>query len=147
LHGSLTGGHFDLIAPDPRGVGLTLPLKQNISCFPEPDIDNGRLRYTLSTTLGTNSSDTALGYNWAALKAYGLMCQENIGEVGQYLSTAFVARDIMNIVDAIGEGDLRYWGQSYGTFLGATIAAMFPDRIEAMVLDGVLNPLHYQDGW
>ena len=32
---------------------------------------------------------------------------------------------------------------SYGTGLGATIAAMFPDRIGKMILDGVLNPHEY----
>ena len=34
-------------------------------------------------------------------------------------------------------------GMSYGTTLGATIAAMFPDRIGTMVLDGVLNSHEY----
>lgn len=38
-------------------------------------------------------------------------------------------------------------GQSYGTYLGETLAAMFPDRIERMVLDAVLNPHEYRDGW
>lgn len=32
---------------------------------------------------------------------------------------------------------------SYGTALGATLAGMFPDRINRMVLDGVLNPHEY----
>lgn len=32
---------------------------------------------------------------------------------------------------------------SYGTALGSTLAAMFPDRINSMVLDGVLNPHEY----
>ena len=37
-------------------------------------------------------------------------------------------------------------GMSYGTLLGATLAAMFPDRIGRMVLDGVLNPHEYYNG-
>lgn len=37
-------------------------------------------------------------------------------------------------------------GLSYGTLLGATVAAMFPDRIGAMVLDGVINPFEYYWG-
>jgi pimeloyl-ACP methyl ester carboxylesterase len=34
-------------------------------------------------------------------------------------------------------------GVSYGTILGATVAAMFPDRIDRIVLDGVENPHEY----
>jgi pimeloyl-ACP methyl ester carboxylesterase len=38
-------------------------------------------------------------------------------------------------------------GHSYGTYLGETLAAMFPERVERMVLDAVLNPHEYRDGW
>lgn len=34
-------------------------------------------------------------------------------------------------------------GLSYGTTLGATVAAMFPDRIDKLILDGVQNPHEY----
>ena len=34
-------------------------------------------------------------------------------------------------------------GFSYGTTLGATLAAMFPERIDKMVIDGVQNPHEY----
>ena len=53
----------------------------------------------------------------------------------------------MQIVDALGEdGLLRYWGFSYGTALGATVAAMFPDRMDKVILDGVLNVQEYYAG-
>ncbi|KAL8940270.1 MAG: hypothetical protein Q9211_002369 [Gyalolechia sp. 1 TL-2023] len=53
----------------------------------------------------------------------------------------------MQIVDALDEDDLlRYWGLSYGTVLGATVAAMFPDRMDKLVLDGCLNPRDYYAG-
>ncbi len=34
-------------------------------------------------------------------------------------------------------------GFSYGTTLGVTVAAMFPDRIDKVILDGVQNPHEY----
>ena len=43
--------------------------------------------------------------------------------------------------------DFPILGISYGTYLGQILAAMFPDKVERMMLDGVLNPLEYQQGW
>lgn len=43
-------------------------------------------------------------------------------------------------------GMLRFWGLSYGTALGATAAAMFPDQMDKVVLDGVLNMDQYYAG-
>lgn len=34
-------------------------------------------------------------------------------------------------------------GFSYGTALGSTVAAMFPDRVDKLILDGVMNPHQY----
>jgi pimeloyl-ACP methyl ester carboxylesterase len=44
---------------------------------------------------------------------------------------------------AVGDRRLNYWGISYGTFLGATYANLFPRRVRAMILDGNLNPRAY----
>ena len=42
-----------------------------------------------------------------------------------------------------GRRGLTYLGFSYGTYLGATYAALFLDRSRALVLDGALNPTQY----
>lgn len=34
-------------------------------------------------------------------------------------------------------------GFSYGTLLGETVAAMFPDRMDRLILDGVVNAFNY----
>ncbi|KAH8666941.1 proteinase [Xylariales sp. PMI_506] len=133
---SLSGGHYDLIAFDPRGTGNNLPF----SCINTHDEG-----VALSTELTfSNASDVALGRLWARGAINANLCYERANKTGALIGTAFVARDLMTVVDALDEdGLLRYWGFSYGTTLGATAAAMFPDKIDKMILDGVQNPHDY----
>jgi pimeloyl-ACP methyl ester carboxylesterase len=42
--------------------------------------------------------------------------------------------------------ELIFPGASYGTALGQIFAAMFPEKVDKMVLDGVLNPHEYIAG-
>lgn len=57
-----------------------------------------------------------------------------------------MVRDMMQIVDALGEdGMLRFWGVSYGSLLGSTAVAMFPDKVDKIILDGVVNPFEYYE--
>jgi len=63
--------------------------------------------------------------------------------IGRFVSTPNVARDMLHIVEKLGDEKLKYWGFSYGTYLGLTFASLWPEKIERMVLDG-LNYLHFQ---
>ncbi|KAK5125923.1 hypothetical protein LTR85_011278 [Meristemomyces frigidus] len=45
-----------------------------------------------------------------------------------------------------GQEMVQYWGISYGTILGATLSAMFPERIRRAVLDGVADGHDYMAG-
>ncbi|KAI8713932.1 hypothetical protein NCS52_01239300 [Fusarium sp. LHS14.1] len=66
-------------------------------------------------------------------------------KTGQFLGTSFIARDMMQIVDALDEdGMLRYWGMSYGTYIGAVAANMFPNKIDKMMLGAVVNPFDWR---
>lgn len=63
------------------------------------------------------------------------------------VGTAITARDINSIAQATGEdGLIRYWGFSYGTLLGATVANIFPEKIHRVILDGNINPTDYYYG-
>jgi pimeloyl-ACP methyl ester carboxylesterase len=44
---------------------------------------------------------------------------------------------------AMGDKKLNYFGFSYGTFLGATYASLFPDNYRALVLDGPVDANSY----
>ncbi|KAK4444342.1 alpha/beta hydrolase fold-domain-containing protein [Podospora aff. communis PSN243] len=144
----LSGGEYDFVAFDPRGTGKTIPFICTEDLYYVGQI--------LGDTRSSNDSDTALRRLWARGTTDGYICQ-HLGrgnETAEYIGTAFVARDMISVVDALGEdGLLRYWGFSYGTTLGATAAAMFPDRIDKVILDGVQNPHEYYhahvdfEGW
>ncbi|KAI1476079.1 alpha/beta-hydrolase [Daldinia eschscholtzii] len=134
---ALTGRQFDLITFDPRGTpGSKIP----IQCF-ETEVE--AWSYYLNR-VPAMASDVELGKQWAYATKLADACLRTHNKTGSLVSSAFVARDMMQIVDALGEdGMLRYWGFSYGTTLGATTAAMFPDKVEQMILDGIQNPHEY----
>ncbi|KAL7619812.1 hypothetical protein AAE478_010357 [Parahypoxylon ruwenzoriense] len=140
IMGPVTGGYHDLVSWDPRGTGNTL----RFTCYPEDPIG---YYVTMGTTLA-GSADTALGQLWAEANIVANQCYNNLKDVGDYVGMAFAARDMMSIVDALGEdGLLRYWGISGGTPMGATVAAMFPDRVDKVVLDGVMNSHEYYNSF
>ncbi|KAJ3331174.1 hypothetical protein HDU76_003871 [Blyttiomyces sp. JEL0837] len=58
----------------------------------------------------------------------------------EFISTAYTARDMDMIREALGEQYLNYYGFSYGTFLGITYVNMFPDHVGRVVLDGNVDP-------
>ena len=55
-------------------------------------------------------------------------------------NTVDTARDMDRLRQAVGDEQLSYLGYSYGTTLGSTYAELFPDKVRAMVLDGVVDP-------
>ena len=141
-----------------RGTGNTLPF----SCYED---EKERVVSHLRAPFATNASDTSLGEVWAEVNNRADACAHAQNKTGTLIGTAFTARDVMNVVDALEEdGKLRWWGKqqplakdlnqalltdgiylgmSYGTLLGSTIIAMFPDKIDKAVLDGVINAHEY----
>jgi len=68
------------------------------------------------------------------------LCAARHAAVLPHLGTVNVARDLEEIRRALGDAGLTYVGFSYGTLIGAVYAELFPTRVRALVLDGVVDP-------
>ena len=118
-------GRFDLVGFDPRGVGQSTPVR----CMDGHD--------DAMAVLGPGEGlDVAVAD--AEQRVAG--CLEHSGDLVHHVGTNAVARDIDMIRRAMGEEQISYLGYSYGTRLGAVYAALFGDRVRAMVLDGPVDP-------
>lgn len=121
---------FDIVAFDPRGVGPSSP---SIDCKVNQE------------TQGTSSQPFTTPFNLdaGALIAkdlrYVKRCIALNGEILAHVSTADVARDLDRLRGLVTDRKLNYLGFSYGTFLGATYASLFPNNFRALVLDGPVD--------
>jgi pimeloyl-ACP methyl ester carboxylesterase len=122
--------HYDLIGFDPRGVGKSTP----ISCGDTAQTD----------ALVDANPDPETSAEWAQAntiaKTYFDRCKAQSGDLIGHVSTVEAARDMDILRAALGQPKLNYYGASYGTFLGATYAGLFPRKVGRMVLDGALDP-------
>ena len=59
----------------------------------------------------------------------------------EHVSTVEVARDLDLMRQLVGDKKLNFFGASYGTYIGATYAGLFPKKVGRMVLDGAVDPL------
>jgi pimeloyl-ACP methyl ester carboxylesterase len=119
---------YDLIGFDPRGVEHSTPQ----SC--------GLTDPTVTGLFPFPAADGSITKNVALAKADAAQCARGAGENLKYFTTANTARDMDRIRQALGENKISYWGQSYGTYLGAVYRSLFPDRTDRMVLEGNVNP-------
>lgn len=164
---SMTEGkkHYEIIGFDPRGIENTTP---RADCFGQSHLlARGALGLERRGIGGLDASDSGLRRALALAGGLGALCEgvDADEDILSYVSTASVARDIVEIADRIEElreaehaaahGDraqiplhqehkkkpsrVLYWGFSYGTVLGNTLASMFPGRMGRVILDGVVD--------
>ena len=121
---------FDIVGFDPRGVGRSTP----VQCLSDARLD----AFVASDPDPDNRAEERRA---ARLQArFGEGCVEESGQLAAHVSTQEAARDIDVLRAVVGDARLSYFGASYGTFLGATYADLFPERVGRMVLDGALDP-------
>ncbi|KUI69887.1 hypothetical protein VM1G_05403 [Cytospora mali] len=166
--------HYEILGFDPRGVAYTTP---RADCFGEDHMLGRHSLWLEQRGIGgVDVSVTGLRRSLALDEAFGRLCEAKDAEndIMTYISTAYVARDIVEIAERVEElrhrnnvapqdsvqhpikagtrpskkqpARVMYWGISYGTVLGNTLASMFPGRMARVVLDGVDDAHDYYNG-
>ncbi|WP_248959972.1 alpha/beta hydrolase [Sphaerisporangium perillae] len=121
---------FDTVGFDPRGVGESAP----VHCLSGPQLD---------TFIGLDGTPDDAGEVEALAKGakqFAEGCQAKSGKLLSHVGTADAARDMDVLRAALGDQGLTYLGKSYGTYLGAVYADLFPKKVRALVLDGAIDP-------
>jgi pimeloyl-ACP methyl ester carboxylesterase len=122
---------FDVVGFDPRGVGGSEPA---LSCLTGPELDT-YLATDDAPETAAQRADVA-----AQSKLYAARCEQHSAALLPYVGTQNAARDMDVLRSALGDAQLSYLGKSYGTYLGAWYAELFPARVRALVLDGAVDP-------
>ena len=133
---------FDMISWDPRGVGASTA----VQCFASEAAEK---RFLAGTGIAAKSFPVGRPQmrRWIdRYRDFGVRCARRNGGLLEHVSTADTARDLDLLRRAVGDRRLNYQGGSYGTFLGATYANLFPHRVRAMVLSSNVDPRSYVQG-
>jgi pimeloyl-ACP methyl ester carboxylesterase len=128
---------FDVVGFDPRGVAFS----RNLKCFSSP---------RKGSPVSDKINSVAFPYGAAQEKAFintynkhAKACATTGKPLSGAMSTAEVARDMDLLRRAVGDKKLTYLGFSYGSYLGEVYANLYPDRVRALVIDGVLDPVKW----
>lgn len=126
------GNRFDLVTWDPRGTGRSAP----VDCLTDAEMD------VWLSEPGIDPIPTSA--DWTKAKAdatkFATNCAEQSGELLRYVGSTATARDMESIRAAMGTPKLDYLGFSYGTFIGAIYATLYPNSVGHLILDGAVDP-------
>ncbi|WP_406346489.1 alpha/beta hydrolase [Streptomyces sp. NBC_00648] len=126
---------YDVIGFDPRGTGQSAPA----DCGPMGG---------LFDRPGPEPVPSGRAVEKAHLDSLRRMaddCAAGVGDALAHLSTTQTARDMDAIRSTLGERRIGFLGISYGSYLGAAYAALFPQYVGRMVLDSVVGPWQWYD--
>jgi pimeloyl-ACP methyl ester carboxylesterase len=124
---------YDVLGFDPRGVARSEPA----TCFATEDEELTSPLLQTSYPLPGREEKPFIRDTWRLAH----LCQTRSPGRFASASTANVARDMDLLRQAVGDQRLTYVGYSYGTYLGATYARLFGDRVGRFVLDGTVDPV------
>jgi pimeloyl-ACP methyl ester carboxylesterase len=128
---------FDIVGFDPRGTNRSTPLR----CF-----DTFEQALAILPSVPYPDTPAEEGEQQVSDDELAAACAGHGGAVLDHMSTADVARDMDLLREAFGDQQLTYLGFSYGSVLGQTYANLFPSRVRALAIDGVVDPIAWTTG-
>ncbi|MEC5183038.1 MULTISPECIES: alpha/beta hydrolase [Cryobacterium] len=123
---------YDIVGFDPRGVGKS----SAVACYEPAQMDE----YLYGIADAERGSDAWVQELEASATDFAASCSDETGALLGQVDTRSAARDLDLMRSVLGDAQLNYLGFSYGTFLGATYAELYPDKVGRLVLDGALDP-------
>ncbi len=116
---------YDIVFFDQRGVGASDGLRCPVAA---------RADHTFSATMSMRDADA---------KTFAEACVKETGHAPADLAvyaTSQAAEDVDAIRAALGYDRFVLYGESYGTRLAQVYAARHADRLDALILDGAIDP-------
>ncbi|GGO90922.1 alpha/beta hydrolase [Wenjunlia tyrosinilytica] len=127
---------YDIVGFDPRGVGSSEPA---LDCKP------GYFKPIRPDSVPHSKAEESKNIQRAA--SFAKACGTKYGSLLKHIHTRDAVRDMDRIRAALGAARINYFGYSYGTYLGAVYAKLFPQRVRRLVLDSIVDPngVWYED--
>ncbi len=121
---------YDVVGFDPRGVGESSPIR----CLNDRQTD----AFIAADGSPDNAAEVAIEVKVS--RTLAVQCAAKAPQLVGNIGTRDAARDVDILRQALDDKKLYWLGKSYGTFLGATYADLFPTHVGRMVLDGAVDP-------
>jgi pimeloyl-ACP methyl ester carboxylesterase len=129
---AMTEGRFDIVGWDIRGSWGSAPVR----CFADA---SERANFWQGLPVPTTRSEERRYL--AKTMAFAQRCGASNNELLAHIATADTVRDLDYLRRLVGDRKLTVFGESFGTLIGQTYANMFPRRVRAMALDGLIDPV------
>lgn len=125
---------YDVIGFDPRGVGHSTPLTCGFTAA----------QGGVAANPANPGSAAEVTKQAGIAKSLAARCNTSkTADLLPHITTENTARDMDRIRAALGVPKISYYGESYGTYLGAVYTTLFPHRGDRVVLDSSLPPEGY----
>jgi pimeloyl-ACP methyl ester carboxylesterase len=149
------GTKYSLVGIDPRGVKNSGPMSD---CFAGYSLAARNAFHSSVFSPADIAHEYELKKTHQSLLEYGRWCSQmySINGTARYASTVATAQDMLHYIKLRAkdsgknpeDAKLWFYGISYGSVLGNTFAALYPDRVERMIIDGVLGLQdNYNGNW